>query len=286
MAAITVLTTADLDVVNKQRELTTEALGPDGVYIRLKETLLDLMDKGEIKSTDRANVVSTTLANLAGQITSVAMQTALAWASKEKELELKKLEMGYQLELLRQQGMLAENQVIDSLAGRQLKQAQRIREYGIATTDSNGNVTSLANNGKVYQEELNVMQDTANKSLLPSQIAAQTEEVHARTHKTVADTYVNHGIYTWTNITDKGVTGVVKAATGYTTLSELQKQVAAQQAKGYSYNAWSNAATGASGMIGTLVAAEIPDLDPTQYLALWKTAMGKLNGITEPTITI
>ena len=286
MATISVLTTADLDVVNKQRELTTEALGPDGVYIRLKETLLDLMDKGEIKGTDRANVVSTTLANLAGQITSVAMQTALAWASKEKELELKKLEMGYQLELLKQQGMLAENQVIDSLAGRQLKQAQRIREYGIATTDSNGNVTSLANNGKVYQEELNVIQDTANKALLPSQIAAQTEEVHARTHKTVADTYVNHGIYTWTDITDKGVTGVVKAATGYTTLSELQKQVAAQQAKGYSYNAWSNAATGASGMIGTLVAAEIPDLDPTQYLALWKTAMGKLNGITEPTITI
>ena len=286
MATIQVLTTADLDVVNKQRELTTEALGPDGVYIRLKETLLDLMDKGEIKNTDRANVVSTTLANLAGQITSVAMQTALAWASKEKELELKKLEMGYQLELLKQQGILAENQAIDSLAGRQLKQAQRIREYGIATTDSNGNVTSLANNGKVYQEELNVIQDTANKALLPSQIAAQTEEVHARTHKTVADTYVNHGIYTWTDITDKGVTGVVKAATGYTTLSELQKQVAAQQAKGYSYNAWSNAATGASGMIGTLVAAEIPDLDPTQYLALWKTAMGKLNGITEPTITI
>ena len=286
MATITVLTTADLDVVNKQRELTTEALGPDGVYIRLKETLIDLMDKGEIKGTDRANVVSTTLANLAGQITSGAMQTALAWASKEKELELKKLEMGYQLELLKQQGILAENQVIDSLAGRQLKQAQRIREYGIATTDSNGNVTSLANNGKVYQEELNVVQDTANKALLPSQIAAQTEEVHARTHKTVADTYVNHGIYTWTDITDKGVTGVVKAATGYTTLSELQKQVAAQQAKGYSYNAWSNAATGASGMIGTLVAAEIPDLNPTQYLALWQTAMGKLNGITEPTIAI
>ena len=286
MATITVLTTADLDVVNKQRELTTEALGPDGVYIRLKETLIDLMDKGEIKGTDRANVVSTTLANLAGQITSGAMQTALAWASKEKELELKKLEMGYQLELLRQQGILTENQVIDSLAGRQLKQAQRIREYGIATTDSNGNVTSLANNGKVYQEELNVVQDTANKALLPSQIAAQTEELYARTHKTVADTYVNHGIYTWTSITDKGVTGVVKAATGYTTLSELQKHVAAQQAKGYSYNAWSNAATGASGMIGTLVAAEIPDLDPSAYLSLWQTAMGKLNGITEPTITI
>ena len=286
MATVTVLTTTDLDVVEKQRQLVEESLGPDGVYIRLKETLIDLMDKGEIKGTDRANVVSTTLANLAGQITSGAMQTALAWAGKEKELELKKREMEYQLELLRQQGILTENQVIDSLAGRQLKQAQRIREYGIATTDSNGNVTSLTDTGKVYAEQANVEQDTVNKALLPSQITAQTEEVHARTHKTVADTYVNHGIYTWTDITDKGVTGVVKAATGYTTLSELQKQVAAQQARGYSYNAWSNAATSSSGMIGTLIAAEIPDLDPTQYLVLWQTAMSKLNGITEPTIAL
>ena len=284
--AITVNIETSIDVINKQRRLTEEALGPDGAYIRLKETLLDLMAAGEIKGTDRANIVSTTLANIAGQITAGAMQTALQWAEKEKEVELKKLELSYQLELIRQQGMLAENQVLDSLAGRQLKQAQRIREYGIATTDANGNVTSLANNGKVYQEELNVVQDTANKALLPLQIAAQTEEVHARTHKAIADTYVNHGIYTWTDITDKGVTGVVKAATGYTTLSDLQKQVAAQQAKGYSYNAWSNAATGASGMIGTLVAAEIPDLDPSAYLSLWQTAMGKLNGITEPTITI
>ena len=286
MATVTILTTTDLDVVSKQRKLVEESLGPDGAYIRLKETLIDLMDKGEIKGTDRANVVSTTLSQFVGQVTTGAMQTALAWATKEKELELKKLEMQYSLELLRQQGILAENQVIDSLAGRQLKQAQRIREYGIATTDSNGNVISLANNGKVYQEELNIIQDTANKALLPSQIAAQTEEVHARTHKTIADTYVNHGIYTWTAITDKGVTGVTKASTGYTTLSELQKQVAAQQAKGYSYNAWANAATGASGMIGTLVAAEIPNLDPSAYLALWQTAMGKLNGITEPTIAI
>lgn len=286
MATVTILTTTDLDVVDKQRKLVEESLGPDGAYIRLKETLIDLMDNGEIKGTDRANIVSTTLANMTGQITAGAMQTALQWSAKEKELELQRLELEYKLEVLNQQGLLTANQVQESLAGRQLKQAQRIREYGIATTDTAGNVTSLANNGKVYQEELNVIQDTANKALLPAQIAAQTEEVHARTHKTVADTYVNHGIYTWTAITDKGVTGVVKASTGYVTLSDLQKQVAAQQAKGYSYNAWSNAATGASGMIGTLIAAEIPDLDPTQYLALWQSAMGKLNGITAPTITI
>lgn len=286
MATVTILTTTDLAVVEKQRKLVEESLGPDGAYIRLKETLIDLMDKGEIKGTDRANVVSTTLANLAGQITSGAMQTALQWAAKEKELELQRLELEYKLELLSQQGLLTANQVAESLAGRQLKQAQRIREYGIATTDANGNVTSLTDTGKVYAEQANVEQDTVNKALLPSQIAAQTEEVYARTHKTVADTYVNHGVYTWTAIAPTGITGVVKASTGYTTLSDMNKQVAAQQAKGYTYNAWANAATSSSGMIGTLIAAEIPDLDPTTYLSTWQSVVGKLNGIVEPNITI
>ena len=286
MATVTIITSTDLDVIDKQKKLVEESLGPDGVYIRLKETLLDLMNNGDIKSSDKAQIVSTTLANLSGQITASAMQTALQWAAKEKELEIQKLELEYKLEVLNQQGLLTANQVEESLASRQLKQAQRIREYGIATIDSHGNVTSLTNTGKEYAQQANIEQDTANKALLPTQIAAQTEEVYARTHKTVADTYVNHGVYTWTAISDTGVTGVTKAATGYTTLSDMNKQVAAQQAKGYTYNAWSNAATSSAGMIGTLVAAEIPDLDPTTYLSTWQTAVGKLNGITVPTITI
>ena len=67
MATVTILTTTDLDVVSKQRKLVEESLGPDGAYIRLKETLLDLLDNGEIKATDRANVVSATLSNIAYQ---------------------------------------------------------------------------------------------------------------------------------------------------------------------------------------------------------------------------
>lgn len=50
----TILIETDLDVVSKQRLLVEEALGPDGVYIRMKDTLVDLLEKGEIKGTDRA----------------------------------------------------------------------------------------------------------------------------------------------------------------------------------------------------------------------------------------
>ena len=43
----TILIETDLDVVSKQRLLVEEALGPDSVYIRMKETLIDLIDKSE-----------------------------------------------------------------------------------------------------------------------------------------------------------------------------------------------------------------------------------------------
>lgn len=56
MATVAILTTTDLDVVEKQRQLVEESLGPDGAYIRLKETLLDLMNNGDIKSSDKAHI--------------------------------------------------------------------------------------------------------------------------------------------------------------------------------------------------------------------------------------
>lgn len=282
----TILVETDLDVVDKQRKLVEEALGPDGVYIRMKNTLEDLLDRGEIKGTDRAKVVAETIAGMAGQITATCISGGLQWASQEKELAFKKLELAKQLDILDQNKLLVANQVSDSLASRQVRQAQLRREYGTPTLDGAGNVVGLANDGKEYYSTLNIQADTANKGIQGQVLTAQKESTYAQTHKIVADTFVNHGVFTWTGLTGTGMTGVVKTSTGYTTLSDIQKQVAAEQAKGYSYNAWANVASASGGMIGTLIAAEIPNLDPTLYLNTWKTAVDKINGVSAPSITI
>ncbi len=80
--------------------------------------------------------------------------------------------------------------------------------------------------------------------------------------------------------------GVQKLVTNYTTLSDLQKVVSAEQAKGYAYNAWGNAASSSGGMIGTLVAAEIPGLNYATYLDKWMTAVTKINAVAAPSITL
>jgi len=286
--AITILTETDLDVTCKQRELVQEALGPDGVYIRMKETLLELAEKGGLKDTQKAELISTTVSSMVNSITSASMSTALQWAAQEKDLALKKLQLEYELANTGLENEILEYKKEESLANVQLLQAKRIRDYGIAVFDNDGNVVSLGDNGRLYEEEKAVKQDTLNKVDLNTQIKSQTEEVQARTHKIVADTYVNHGIYTWSTISDTGITGVQKTAIGYVTLSDLNKEVAKEQAKGYAWNAWSNSASASAGMIGTLIAAEIPELvdDAQAALENWTNATVKLNNIQEPTISI
>ena len=283
----TILIETDLDVVSKQRQLVEEALGPDSVYIRMKETLIDLIDKGEIKGTDRAKVVGETIAQMSASITANVMNTGLQWAEAEKKLALQKEEMQKQLDILEQNKLLITNQVATSLADRQLKQAQLRREYGTPTLDSDGNVTGLGDDGKEYASILNIQADTSNKAKQAEVLDATKQQNWAQTHKIVADTYINHGVFTWTGLTNAGLTGVTKANTGYTTLSDMQKVVSGEQAKGYSYNAWSNAASAGASMLGTLAGAEIQSIDSTSWaemINLWKTPTTKLGAIVTPTV--
>lgn len=285
----TILIETDLDVISKQRQLVEEALGPDSIYIRMKETLLDLLNDGSIKGTDRAKVVGETIAQMSASITANVMSTGLAWAEAEKKLALQKEELEKQLDILIQNKLLTENQVANSLAERQLKQAQLLRVYGTPTKDSDGNVVLLGNDGKEYLTMLGIEADTANKEIQSEVLTSTKEQNWAQTHKIIADTYINHGVFTWTNIGSNGVTGVNKTNTAYVTLSDLQKQVSKEQARGYVYNAWANAASAGASMLGTLAGAElesIPSATWTEMINLWKNPTQKLGNEIAPNISI
>lgn len=283
---VNIITNSAIDVVEKQRLLVEEALAPDGAYIRAKETLNDLLDRGGITEELRAKVIGETISQIAIGITANAMSTGLQWAAKETDNSFKKEEMSRTLALLDSQVEEAKEKAVASIAAKQLLQAQLIRDYGQPILDNDGNVVSLPDSGRIYETIENLKQDTANKVKLNDQVVAQTDEVYARTHRLVADTYINHGVFQWTSLDNNGMSGVQKLVTNYTTLSDLQKVVSAEQAKGYAYNAWGNAASSSGGMIGTLVAAEIPGLNYTTYLDKWMTAVTKINSVTAPDVSL
>lgn len=283
---INIITNAELDVIEKQKLLVAESLGPDSVYARMKENLLEMLNNNEVYNQDVVKAVTETVAQMSVSISSSAMSTGLEWAYREKELSLKKEEMSRALELLENQIEKAREEASGSIAQKQMLQAQMIRDYGSPILDNEGNVIALPDEGRIYEIVEGLKQENINKKDLNDQILAQTDEVYARTHRLIADTYVNHGVYSWTTLQKNGVSGVTKATTGYTTLSDLQKVVTGEQAKGYAYNAWGNAASASGGMIGTLVAAEIPGLDPSVYLNSWMNSVNKINAVTAPTVTM
>ncbi len=151
MAIINIDTT--LDVVKKQKELAAALTDEDSIYIRMKETLVDLLEKGEIKGTDRARVVSETIAQMAVNLTNTSLSTALAWQAQEKELALKKEELKVRLDVLQREVDKAEEDTRLAKESVRLAQAKRIREYGDATFDPDGNVVLLSDEGLVYEQE-------------------------------------------------------------------------------------------------------------------------------------
>lgn len=151
MAIITIDTT--LDVVEKYKELAKILTDEDSIYIRMKETLVDLLEKGEIKGTDRARVVSETISQMAVNLANTSLSTALAWQAQEKELALKKEELKVRLDVLQNEVDKTKEDARLAKESVRLAQAKRIREYGDATFDPDGNVIALSNRGLVYEQE-------------------------------------------------------------------------------------------------------------------------------------
>ena len=151
MAILNIDTT--LDVVKKQKELAAALTDEDSIYIRMKDTLVDLLEKGEIKGTDRARVISETISQMAVNLTNTSLTTALAWQAQEKELALKKEELEVRLDILQKEVDKAKEDARLAKESVRLAQAKRIREYGDATFDPDGNVIALSDEGLVYEQE-------------------------------------------------------------------------------------------------------------------------------------
>lgn len=253
--------TNDLDVVSKYNSLVKESLGGDSIYIRAKETVEALVKDGAIDEAQKAAVISEVIGGAVNGITSSAMSTALQWASQEKEIALKKLEMDQQLNILEKEIALKEAQSDQVSSQLRLAQVESRRMYGIATFDVDDNITSLSDAGKVWEDVLLTRQKVINSAVEEDLITAKIVESKAASHKIVADAYVNYGSYSFVvDPSSGGLQSVTQThGVGHVTLSDTQREIAIEQGKGYTYNAWANALTGSASMLGTAIASDYFD---------------------------
>lgn len=284
MATITIST--ELDVICKYKELLQSSLDVDSIYIKTKETLLDMFDKGYIKDTDISVVLSEVLAQANASVVNSSMSNAVQWAIAEKELALKKLELAKQLDILDFERDLKEAQAVKTRNEDIINQAASLRQNGMPTV-VDGKVISLTDSGVAYEGILLTKEQVLSEGKARELSDAKIKETNAGIHKLVADTFVNYGSYSGYVVTPNGITGIQDTTpSGYKTLSYYQGKIAAEQAKGYAYNAWANAASGLGSTIGVALTSETDIFtgDGTGILTSWKTTVDNLKNVQVPMI--
>lgn len=248
----------ELDVISKYKELVLSSLDGDSVYTRVKETLERLQNEGAISDARKAELMTNVVGSVVSSITANSMSTALSWTSQEKELQLKKLELESKLNNINQDALVKKAQVRNLNAEHTKTQAEVLRLYGKPTLDINGNVTGLSNDGKIFTDIQYTNTQIAKTAKEETAIDASIKQVEANTYKITTDALVNHGKWSY-NLSGTGIAAATRSAIpGFTPLSDTQNVIAKEQAKGYTYNAWSNVVTTASSMVGTAIASEMP----------------------------
>lgn len=279
---ITIDTDTTLEVISKYNELSVALTDVDSMYLKAKETLDELFKTNTMTAVDKANIISNTLSNITIQSSQMALNTALQWCTAEKQVLFDKMKLSYELQRINQGSLKISQDTLNAGQDNLILQAQMLRLYGRPTL-VNGAITALDDTGKIYEETRLTKQQILNEEDRNEQITAQTEELYARIHQLVADTYVNHGVFNGYTLSPTGLSGVTRVSTGYKTLSELNAAVGAEQAKGYVYNAWANAVSSSASMLATLISTE-SNVDYTGYLSKWNTAIDKLNGLVLPDV--
>lgn len=251
----------NLDVASKYEILVKQSLGGDSVYIRAKETVEDLVNSGAIDEAQKAEIISNIVTGAVNAITNASMSTALNWAQSEKELGLKKAELEKTLDILVQEALIKESQKEDIINKIRLSKVESKRMYGTSVFDSQNNLVTLDNSGKVFKDIELTEAQTGKVGVEKQLVEQKILESQAAVHKIIADTYVNYGNYRFTGLGEDGVTSITPQHGSYKTLSDTQREIGIEQAKGYTYNAWANALTGSASMLGTAIAAEYAEFD-------------------------
>lgn len=253
----TVAISSELEVLDKYLVLVKESLGSESVYIRTKETLTDLFENSSLTSTERAGILSNVLGTLSNSLTNGAMDTAIKWASAEKDLAMRKLELERQLDILDEERALKKAQTEKTIADSVATQTSTIKLIGTPTVVS-GKVTSVADDGKAYHDTQLVKESVLNTIKERELTDSKLDESKVAIHKVVADTYTNYGAWSY-SIDANGISNVIPISGQSDAMYQVQKVIAQEQAKGYAYNAWANALTGASSMLGAAIAGGLSD---------------------------
>ena len=235
---------AELDVIDKYKELMVATLSDESIYIRAKETIYSVFDELGVNNTDRASIVVGHIDKMTTELSATAMQSAIQWAKEERDGAYSLALIKAQTEVAIAQAEVAKESICKTIKETELMCAN-ITSTIAKSIRENGMVTS-------YEDADECKPKTLDNSGLKYE---QTQQVKAATYQTFADAYRKSGVVEiGIDSTDEVKKGLTGNEDGYT----WQQQTNAERQRiAYEDSKLNHAANSSASMIGQMLTAEI-----------------------------
>jgi len=258
----------DLDISTKYFKLMQDTLADDSLYTRAKETLFHLFENLQLTEKEKATVISDFMSNLAINMSSATLSTALSWAKEERDgaYTLAKVKTDAEIALATKE--LVKEQICETQNKTDLICAQ-IEATIAGSIRENGNVTAYDPSNPCKPKHLD---DTGLKH-------EQTKQVEAATYQIFADAYRKSGVVKVGVDSDqvrKGITGTTHDEAGEIAGYTAQQTANAERQRiAYEDSKRNHAANSSASMIGQLLSAEVAPKESD--VDKWRAAVDYLN---------
>ena len=273
----------NIDIVNTYKKLMAASTGQGSIYLRAKETMIDLVTKGQLSETDKAQLLSKHMTDLSLGLSTQAMEMAYRLDKENRDAPYTLTKLKEDTRLVTASIAKTEADAKDTEGNANLKiysgwktQAELYWDCGINTYTLNPTIEVIPE--LAYDKDFGIKRQTISKA-------------QADIYATLATNYRQNGLLEISstgevfpnNTLPVGLTVIQEAAGTTPTAAEHgltyeQTLVAERQIKGFDDNMAQHVVNSSAGLITMLLATEEASLvdEATSAWTVWNAAATRL----------
>lgn len=276
----------NIDIIDTYKKLMAASTGQGSIYLRAKETLIDLVTKGQLSETDKAALISKHITDLSTGLSAQAMEMAFKIDKENRDAAYVLTKLREDTKLVTANIAKTEADTADVASNAKLKvysgwktQAELywdcgITAYTLSTTQDI--IPELA-----YNKEFGIKRQTISKAQADLYTTLSTNYRQNGSLEITGTTsmFPNSNLPVGLNILQNMI-GVEPTAAEYG-LTYEQTKVAERQIQGFDDNMRQHVINSSASMISMLLATEEAELATTadaEILPVWMDAAQHLNG--------
>lgn len=254
------------EVVEIFKELMDASTGQNSVYLKSKETLVQILDDANITGDQKGQIISQTIASMVNGITGQSMSTALQMAKFERNDPYELAKLREDTKATTAQVAKIEQDTKNSEADNRLKVFQGWQLQGTIKRDLGIDAHDLSTETIIVPSVEYQNEGTKYETIRQAQ---------ANTYGAYAGAYRTHGYVAL----DLNADGTIGSTTNGNTdgLTFWQTRVAERQEQGFDDNMRQHVVNSSATMISMLLSTEASGINYTPYLNKWTTAIDYLN---------